>query len=66
MSQMKRVVEVVLCMYKEGETVWAIQRYLDKRGVNQSIAEINNLINLVNAPYTNKWEDFSQTSRQTQ
>lgn len=61
MSQMKRVVEVVLCMYKEGDDPRTIQKYLDRQGVNQSVDEI---VGLVNATY--KWEDFSQTSWQTQ
>ena len=60
MSQMKRVVEVVLCMYKEGDDPRVIQKYLDRQGVNQSVAEI---VGLVNATY--KWEDFSQTCWQT-
>lgn len=60
MSQMKHVVEVVLCMYKEGDDPKVIQRYLDRQGVNQSIDEI---VSLINATY--KWEDFSQTGWQT-
>lgn len=60
MSGMKRVVEMVLCMYKEGDDPKVIQKYLDRQGVNQTLNEI---LNLINATY--KWEDFSQTSRQT-
>lgn len=60
MSGMNRVVEMVLCMYKEGDDPKVIQRYLDRQGVNQSVAEI---VNLINATY--KWEKFSQTSWQT-
>ena len=62
MSQMKRVVEMVLCMYKEGDDPRVIQKYLDRQGVNQSVAEI---VGIVNTPYSNKWEDFSQTCWQT-